>query len=783
MATSITYKNNEISSFDSGTKILKTSGKYLEDDITVVSTPSEAAAAISITDEEDTHGGTIRHINAVSLAGDTVAPDKLLQGYTAHNSAGEAITGTYVGGSNETPAAHEGGVIFIDYDGTVLYEYTAAQFGALQSLPANPTHSGLTAQGWNWTMQEITTQLAATPEQDVIVGQLYVTDDGKTRLYVNFTDRTYLDINLIFYISASSTITIEWGDNTTTSFSQTNTTGSISKTHTYDTDGEYVVLLSITGGKFRFKGNSSNSIFGTGLNYGKHFRVTKIELGNNIDYIDEYAFNYCTTETITVPNNINFKSYYIFNNNEYLKSITIPRTTFVDTTQSTASMFANNRFLESISLPFNVTKFGNFMFSGCYRLKLCTFPINLTSIGNSSFASCYLLSYISLPSGLTSIGSSAFAYCYNLQSQIKIASTVSELASGSFQYCYNLADIIFENTGTGASLTTITSYAFGYNVSITSIALPSTINTIEGAAFRQAYALENITFLSNIAFSSNYQFYCCYRLKAVNTPLNGGITNLGSGYTFQNCYKLQEINLTSTVDTIPQYAFAYCYSLQRVNAPSAITNLGQYAFIYCYSLKTVNLSPNITAIPNYAFTNCSSLSLNFPTALETIGNYAFQGCQALTNVTFTNSLTTIGTYAFHGCISIAGAITIPSSVTSIGTYAFSQCKRITSIVFSTGLTTLPNNVCDGCGGLRYVSIPSSVTSIGSTAFQSCYSMEEYHLLPTIPPTITSTSFNQWNSSPCKIYVPYSADHSILEAYKTATNWAAMASRMIEEDPT
>ena len=782
MATSITYKNNEISSFNSGTKILKTSGKYLEDDITVVSTPSEAAAAISITDEEDTHGGTIRHINAVSLAGDTVAPDKLLQGYTAHNSAGEAITGTYVGGSNETPAVHEGGVIFIDYDGTVLYEYTAAQFGALQSLPANPTHSGLTAQGWNWTMQEITTQLAATPEQDVIVGQLYVTDDGKTRLYVNFTDRTYLDINLIFYISASSTITIEWGDNTTTSFSYT-TTGSISKTHTYDTDGEYVILLSITGGKFRFKGNTSNSIFGIGLNYGQHFRVTKIELGNNIDYIDEYAFNSCTTETITVPNDINFKSWSIFLSNIYLKSITIPRTTFADTTQSTASMFSNNRSLKSISLPSNATNIGNSMFSGCQSLKLCTLPINLTSIGNSSFASCYLLSYISLPSGLTSIGSSAFSYCYNLQSKIKIANTVSELASSSFQYCYNLADIIFENTGASASLTAIKSSVFSYNASITSITLPSTINTIEGSAFRQAFALENITFLSNIAFSSNYQFYCCYSLKAVNTPLNGGITNLGSGYTFQNCYKLQEINLTSAVDTIPQYAFAYCYSLQRVNAPSAITNLGQYAFTYCYSLKTVNLSPNITAIPNYAFTNCSSLSLNFPTALATIGNYAFQGCQALTNITFTNSLTTIGTYAFKECENIIGTITIPSSVTSIGAYAFAQCSKITSIIFSTGLTTIPNYVCDGCRQLRYVSISSSVTSIGGSAFQSCYSMEEYHLLPTTPPTISSNSFNQWSSSPCKFYVPYSADHSILEAYKTATNWAAMASRMVEEDPT
>lgn len=57
---------------------------------------SGSGSVISITDELDSHGGTIRHINAVSLLGDTVSPASLLQGYTAHNSLGQAITGTYV---------------------------------------------------------------------------------------------------------------------------------------------------------------------------------------------------------------------------------------------------------------------------------------------------------------------------------------------------------------------------------------------------------------------------------------------------------------------------------------------------------------------------------------------------------------------------------------------------------------------------------------------------------------------------------------------------------------
>lgn len=45
-----------------------------------------SGSAISIVDEFDANGGIIRHINAVSLQGDTVSPETLLTGYTAHNS-------------------------------------------------------------------------------------------------------------------------------------------------------------------------------------------------------------------------------------------------------------------------------------------------------------------------------------------------------------------------------------------------------------------------------------------------------------------------------------------------------------------------------------------------------------------------------------------------------------------------------------------------------------------------------------------------------------------------
>lgn len=55
-------------------------------------------ATVVITEETDSHGGIIKHINTdgvIDLSNDTVTPSTLLSGATAHDKTGAAITGTY----------------------------------------------------------------------------------------------------------------------------------------------------------------------------------------------------------------------------------------------------------------------------------------------------------------------------------------------------------------------------------------------------------------------------------------------------------------------------------------------------------------------------------------------------------------------------------------------------------------------------------------------------------------------------------------------------------------
>ena len=68
------------------------------------------------------------------------------------------------GGGSKDGKGVDKGVNFIDYDGTILYSYTPDEIASLKTLPRNPSHKGLTAQGWNWSLDDILVYLAKYPD-------------------------------------------------------------------------------------------------------------------------------------------------------------------------------------------------------------------------------------------------------------------------------------------------------------------------------------------------------------------------------------------------------------------------------------------------------------------------------------------------------------------------------------------------------------------------------------------------------------------------------------------
>ena len=106
-----------------------------------------------------------------------------------------------------TPEAPEKDVNFYDYDGKRVYSYTTSEFLALNEYPANPTHQGLTAQGWNWDYEDAVNYVTEYGMLDL--GQMYTTDDGATRITLDVSD---LRNDVYVRIALNGTAEINWGD-------------------------------------------------------------------------------------------------------------------------------------------------------------------------------------------------------------------------------------------------------------------------------------------------------------------------------------------------------------------------------------------------------------------------------------------------------------------------------------------------------------------------------------------------------------------------------------------
>ena len=382
------------------------------------------------------YGTTLMDITDTTAVASDVAVGKYF--YTAD---GVKTEGTSAGGGTPTPTTvvYDTGVTFYDYDGTVVQTYTPTEFAALSAMPANPSHTGLTAQGWNWSLADAKAHVAKYGSLNI--GQMYTTSDGKTRLYIHI-DPSTPESRMTFYVrftsSVANNVTIDWGDGVT------ETKGSTAATnypHTYATTGNFVITLTVNSGTISFvgtSGTSGHSIYGSRgtNNYHNRGRIRKVEIGDNVTRIGTYAFNNCyCLMSITIPNNITSIEDYAFQYCYSLMSLTIS-----DNVKSIEThAFSQCYSLMSITIPDNVKSIETYVFSQCYSLTSITIPDNVTSIENYVFQYCNSLMSLTIPDNVKSIGNNTFQQCYSLTS-ITIPGGITSIGTNVFQNCYGVGE-------------------------------------------------------------------------------------------------------------------------------------------------------------------------------------------------------------------------------------------------------------------------------------------------------------------------------------------------------
>ena len=284
---------------------------------------------------------------------------------TGYTGLGKVTINTNVassGGGSATSVPRKA-VNFIDYDGTTLYSYTKEEFLALSQLPKLPTHQGLICQEWNWSLEGAQSYVRDYGKQEI--GATYITDDGKTRLYIKIATRGRMDVPLYFNQTVANGVTIDWGDG---SAPQTlSGTGDKNTTHTYADTGEYVISLNPADGCTLGLGHGSSSycVMGSTGERSKVYSnmLQAVEIGNGVTSIGSNAFYFCYS-------------------------------------------------LASVVIPNSVTSIGSNAFYFCYSLASVVIPNSVTSIGSKAFYNCYGMAIydFSQCASVPTISSDSFLY-------------------------------------------------------------------------------------------------------------------------------------------------------------------------------------------------------------------------------------------------------------------------------------------------------------------------------------------------------------------------------------
>lgn len=180
------------------------------------------------------------------------------------------------------------------------------------------------------------------------------------------------------------------------------------------------------------------------------------------------------------------------------------------------------------------------------------------------------------------------------------------------------------------------------------------------------------------------------------------------------------------------------------------------------------------------FSGVTSLKrVQFHENLWDAGGYTFQNCTGLEVVDFSKckKVRYLGSGAFENCSSLC-EITIPKTVERGSMSTFSGCTSLSKIIFEDGsiFNEISSYMFRNCTSLTEITIQENVSIILSGAFRDCTSLKIVRLKPKTPPSIQANTF-QGVHADCVYMVGYGCG----DAYKSATNWSALANKIVEGD--
>jgi len=469
-------------------------------------------------------------------------------------------------------------------------------------------------------------------------------------------------------------------------------------------------------------------------------RLFKVVVQEKLKTIGDKAFEKTAIQTINIPASVTSIGTGAFINAADLTTVTFGTGTHL--TVIADSTFEGCVALKNINLPEGLTDIGSKAFAGATSLEALNIPNTVTAFTESVFDGATSLKEINIPAQLTTIGARAFAN--TAITSFTFSAKVTEIGASAFEGCEALTSVVFEKDnmmtalGTDAAaqdsifkgtialetvvlpdkLELIGGHVFE-NSGITSLVLPSSVNTIGSYAFANCDGITEVTISGNVLHIGAFAFFDCDNLT--KAEMSFGLEYLGS-LAFGACEKLTTAQIPASVISVGANPYAGCITSGTIELdPDNQIFIYEDGMLFDYSkstlyyyspantAETVVLPDTVTEIVAGAFAGAQMKTIVIPAKFGTIPAYAFYGCTKLENVTIESGITSIGAHAFDGCTSLDN-VTLPNTALSIGDYAFANASSLSSFTFEDTTSAAPyvlgTHIFENCVSITEVIMPN-----------------------------------------------------------------------------
>ena len=302
-----------------------------------------------------------------------------------------------------------------------------------------------------------------------------------------------------------------------------------------------------------------------------------------------------------------------------------------------------------------------------------------------------------------------------------------------------------------------------YLTTITTLALPSTLKTIEDRGFYNLQGLKQLVLAEGLETIGEMAFAQCFALESITLPSTvREIGYLAFGYTpVKHFY--------GDCDFIILDGQAITHDYDYTDPVTGINHSGRWLSAVSSEAVDVVLPDGLSAIDNCAFAECANLeTLYIPSSVKYVGGENFKS-KKFRHIGGPYASADNRCYVSYGELQVfapAGlkSYTTPSSLTSIGMTVFCDCD-LEEININDEVTTIGMYAFKNCQNLKTVTLPSSLETMSYDPFYMTTSLENLYVRSIVPPGLSSAIYTV-DFPNLQIHVPEES----LELYRNSASW-------------